>query len=154
MSTPRTPDDVERQAAQGSPRISAVSNYRGPGTPTPFDLKLELPCKYNERLLDRTAQCCFLCLQEKNYGQYAVRIPCFRPTKSRRVLCYTQVPKSGGMRREKVTYEKLNPKESACESDASIYDRLRDACFQQQNKWKRWIPFYGVVDVREVKVRS
>jgi hypothetical protein len=58
------------------------------------------------------------------------------------------------MRREKVTYEKLNSKESACESDASIYGRLRDACFQQQNKWKRWIPFYGVVDVREVKVRS
>jgi hypothetical protein len=55
---------------------------------------------------------------------------------------------------EKVAYEKLDPKENACESDASIYDRLREACFLHQNKWKQWIPFYGVVDVREVKVRS
>ena len=153
MSTLRTPDDVERQAAQENPRTPTVSDHRGPSTTTPFGLQLVLPRKYNECLLDRTAHCCFLCLQEKDYGQYAVRIPCFRPTKSRQVL-YRLVSESGGVQWEKITYEKLNPKENACESDASIYDRLRDACFQQQNKWKRWIPFYGAVNVREVKVRS
>ncbi|KAF2186695.1 hypothetical protein K469DRAFT_572444, partial [Zopfia rhizophila CBS 207.26] len=29
--------------------------------------------------------------------------------------------------------------------------QIKRSCFQQQNKWKRWIPFYGVVNVREVK---
>jgi hypothetical protein len=153
MSTPRIPDDVERQAAQESPRTSTVSEHRASSIATPFGLELEIPRKYNEHLLDRTAQCCFLCLERKNFGQYAVRIPCFRPTKSRRVLSRL-VCKSGGVQSEEITYERLNPKENACESDASIYDRLRDACFQQQGKWKWWIPFYGVVNVREVKVIS
>jgi len=53
-----------------------------------------------------------------------------------------------------VTYGKLDPKENACESDAAIYQRLNDACFQYQGKWKNWIPFYGVVDVYEVEVRK
>lgn len=50
-------------------------------------------------------------------------------------------------------YEELNPKELACESDAAIYQRLQDTCFQFQGTWKRWLPFYGIVDVREVNVR-
>lgn len=47
-------------------------------------------------------------------------------------------------------YEKVNPKETACESDAAIYRRLKGTCFHYQGKWKRWLPFYGVTDVREV----
>ncbi|KAF2678881.1 hypothetical protein K458DRAFT_315873 [Lentithecium fluviatile CBS 122367] len=151
MSTLRTPDDLERQTVQeSSGKTVAVSGHKGPKRTTPFGLDLETPPKNLECLSDRTAQCCFLCLQGKKYGQYAVRIPCFRPTKSRRVLYRQLVSTSEGMQSEKVTYEQLNPKENACESDASIYDRLREACFQHQNKWKQWIPFYGVVNVREV----
>ena len=154
MSTLRTPDDLERQAVQESPRRTlTVSDHRELRTTTPFGLDPELPRRNHECLSDRTAQCCFLCLQGKKSGQYAVRIPCFRPTESRRVACCRLVLKSGGVQSEKVIYEKLNPKENACESDATIYHRLKDACFLHQGKWKKWIPFYGVVDVREVKVR-
>jgi hypothetical protein len=50
------------------------------------------------------------------------------------------------------TYEEINPKEMACESDTAIYDRLVETCFDHKGKWKRWLPFYGVTNVREVEV--
>ncbi|SRR6266480_5462950 len=161
MASLHLPHDVERQTAQEGPRrASSISHYTGLRASPPFGLDLELPYKNTEYLSDRTAQCCFLCLHKRKSGQYAVQIPCFRPTKSRRVisrLLSTKVSRSGVSQLEKVpggeTYEKLSPKENACESDAAIYHRLKETCFQYQGKWKRWIPFYGIVDVREVKVR-
>lgn len=112
-------------------RFQVTKGQRGQ---LPFGLDLEPPPNNLECLSDRTAQCCFLCLQGKKYGQYAVRIPCFRPTESRRVQYRQFVSTSDGMKSEEVTYEQLNPKENACESDASVYDRLREACFQHCNK--------------------
>jgi hypothetical protein len=40
------------------------------------------------------------------------------------------------------------------EKDSAIYERMLAACYQFHGNWKRWIPFYGIVDVREVQVRS
>ncbi|KAJ5059439.1 hypothetical protein J3E74DRAFT_347604 [Bipolaris maydis] len=138
MSSSHTLDDVERQAAQESLKeVLSVS-----------DSKRERKC-----IPDRTAQCCFLCLRGKKSGQYAVRLHCFRPIKWRRFARRQLVNKSGGIQSEKKIYEKLDPKENARESDAAIYQRLNDACFQYHGKWKHWIPFYGVVDVHEVEFR-
>ena len=49
-------------------------------------------------------------------------------------------------------YNNVKSTELAGESDAAIYERLMETCFQYQGKWKRWLPFYGIVDVREVNV--
>ncbi|XP_014561834.1 hypothetical protein COCVIDRAFT_11609 [Bipolaris victoriae FI3] len=152
MSSSRTIDDVERQAAQESPQeTSSVSDQKRSRMTPFFGLGSDIPSRSSGCLLDRTAQYCFLCLQGKKLGQYAVRVPCFRPTKERRVIRRRRVTKGEGAQSEKVTYEKLDPKENACENDAAIYQRLNDVCFQYQGKWKRWIPFYGVVDVYEVE---
>ena len=40
------------------------------------------------------------------------------------------------------------------ESDSIVYSKLVEVCYQQQPKFKKWIPFYGIVEVREVKVRA
>jgi hypothetical protein len=108
-------------------------------------------------LLDRAGQCCFLCLQGKKTGQYAIQVPCMRPTKQRRVISYKLSKEVSDSKLKRVpggeTYEELNPMENACESDAAIYQRLKETCFQYQGNWKRWLPFYGITDVREVNVR-
>jgi hypothetical protein len=111
-------------------------------------------------LSDRAGQCCFLCLQGRKIGQYAVQVPCTRPTEGRRTKGHklsTEVSKDGSQHLVKVLggeiYEELSPREKACESDAAIYQRLEETCFQYQGKWKRWLPFYGITNVREVNVR-
>lgn len=141
-------------------RASSNLGHGRIGVPPPFGLNLELPYKKYGRLSDRSAKCCFLCLEGRKDGQYAVQAPCFRPTKWRQVVGYRlsrKISTNGVTQLEKApggeVYEKLNPKENACESDAAIYQRLKESCFRYQDKWKEWIPFYGVVDVREVKVR-
>ncbi|KAH7187266.1 hypothetical protein BKA60DRAFT_602415 [Fusarium oxysporum] len=34
-----------------------------------------------------------------------------------------------------------------------IYQRLVETCYQQLGRWKRWLPYYGITDVIEVKFR-
>jgi hypothetical protein len=83
-----------------------------------------------------------------------------RPTKERLITGYqlsAKVSEDGSQHFVEVPggeiYEELNPREKACESDAAIYQRLKETCFQYQGKWKRWLPFYGITNVREVNVR-
>ncbi|EXM04442.1 hypothetical protein FOIG_04658 [Fusarium odoratissimum NRRL 54006] len=40
-------------------------------------------------LRDRAGQACFLCLETPLQGQYALPIPCLRPTRPRRITQYT-----------------------------------------------------------------
>jgi hypothetical protein len=47
----------------------------------------------------------------------------------------------------------MQPWSNACESDTDIYQRLVETCYQQLGRWKRWLPYYGITDVIEVKVR-
>lgn len=145
MSTLSVSQDVERQVVEEDTIVADVSH--------PFGiLDLELPSERTTCLSARTAQCCFLCIQGKRSAQYAVRVPCFRPNKPRQVICSRmKLDEHGVFQTDKIVYESLDPKESACESDATVYHRLREGCFQHQGKWKKWVLFYGVVDVREVK---
>ena len=83
---------------------------------------------------------CFLCLRGRRPVHYAIRIPCFRPG-----LVTPYVRKEGRPKPVRNDYS---------EKDSAIYQRLLAACYQFHGKWKRWIPFYGIVDVREVQVRS
>lgn len=89
-------------------------------------------------------------------GHYAVQVPCIKPTKPRRVLSRRLASNGDGLLVQVPggeTYENIPPQQMACESDTAIYNRLVDTCFHYQGKWKRWLPFYGVTNVREVNVR-
>lgn len=162
MSILHTTHDVERQVVVQNNRESAGSilRRRQSDASPPFGVNLRPPGKKYASLSDRAGQCCFLCLEGRKTGQYAVPVPCMRPTEPRQVKSHrlsTEVTKNGLMRLVKIPggelYENLNPKEKACESDAAIYHRLKETCFHYQGKWKRWLPFYGITDVREVNVR-
>jgi len=83
-----------------------------------------------------------------------------RPTEPRRINGHrlsTEVSEDGSKHFVKAPggeiYEEPKPREKACESDAAIYQRLKETCFQYQGKWKWWLPFYGITNVREVNVR-
>ena len=152
-------DDIERQETAGSVD-------QGSGHPRPSDKRLDaflthLPITRSLNLLDRAGQRCFLCLNSRKTGSYAVAVPCLRPTKARRIVSrrlMTKVSVSG--QRTLVpapageNYEELNPREVACESDMSVYERIAQMTFLCHGRWKRWLPFYGVVHVREVNVST
>ncbi|VUC27246.1 unnamed protein product [Clonostachys rosea] len=97
-------------------------------------------------LRDRAGQGCFLCLESHKRGQYAILVPCLRPTRARRVRGHSGVFSDN----PRPIYEKMMPWESACESDSDIYRRLTDTCYQYLGWWKRWLPYYGVTEVLEV----
>ncbi|KAG7107146.1 hypothetical protein HYQ44_013712 [Verticillium longisporum] len=78
---------------------------------------------YDDR--DRAGQGCFLCLESPTQGQYAVLVPCVRPTEAPQV-------------------------ETAYESDEQIYRRLVDTCYRYLGPWKKWLPYYGIDGVLEV----
>lgn len=99
-------------------------------------------------LQERAGQVCFLCLESHNQGQYAILVPCLRPTKPRRVI-KRRGNRAGNSQR---TYEKTIPWNNACESDEEIYRRLIDTCYQHLGWWKRWLPCFGITKVLEVNV--
>ncbi|KAH6708896.1 hypothetical protein BKA61DRAFT_615054 [Leptodontidium sp. MPI-SDFR-AT-0119] len=147
--------DIERQtvpqhngAKAGRLFLSFWSSLSSGQSEVPLLLRSESRASFS----DRAGQYCFLCLQGKKTGQYAVQVLCMRPTRPRAITGHKLIPKDDIFVKipGSEIYEKLNPKELACESDAAIYQRLQDTCFQFQGTWKRWLPFYGVVDVREV----
>jgi hypothetical protein len=140
MSPSHAPDAEQRQPAQELP----VS-----------ELNKKLPPRRGERLPDQTAQCCFLCLQGEKHGHYAVQVPYSRATPSPRGARRTRqrsVNKDRDARADPVVHEKRDSRENAGESDAAIYERLNEMCFRYQGRWRKWIPLYGVTDVREVEV--
>ena len=49
-------------------------------------------------------------------------------------------------------YHEMGPKEMSFESDAAVFERLKWACFESQGRWRKWIPFYGITNVEEIKV--
>ncbi|XPS67829.1 hypothetical protein M3J09_000125 [Ascochyta lentis] len=91
----------------------------------------------------------FLCIMVGG-ERYAIQIPCYRP-RAKRQIFRTKLDLTNG--RKKIhQYGVILPAETVCESDFMIYYKLRQICFEHQGNWKRWVPFYGIVDVREVKI--
>ncbi|KAH8586944.1 hypothetical protein B0O99DRAFT_527752 [Bisporella sp. PMI_857] len=111
-----------------------------------FQVSLTLAFKGHVSLSDRAGQCCFLCFERRKTSQCAVQVHCLRPTKPRRIKRIRRSKHGKAIE----SYAKLHPREMACESDAAIYYRLKDMYFQYQGKWKSWLPFYGITNVREV----
>jgi hypothetical protein len=91
-------------------------------------------------LQENAGQGCFLCLESHNQGQYAILVPCQRPTNDGR---------ENKRRRGRNDNSNRN---SVCDSDEEIYRRLIDNCYQHLGWWKRWLPYYGITEVLEVNV--
>ncbi|KAH8799382.1 hypothetical protein F5884DRAFT_686772 [Xylogone sp. PMI_703] len=152
-------DDIERQVVLENNR-EAGSTPCPQQSDGPFQINIKLKwtdINPDKRLSKRAGQCCFLCLK-KGKGQYAFRVPCIRPTKPRVVK--RRRPQKAHKDDELFKfapggeiYGDINPKEKACESDTAIYDRLVKTCFDFHGQWKRWLPFYGITHVKEVKFR-
>lgn len=131
MSSMRYICDVERHAgldARASPDISEI----------------------RQDLRDRAGQGCFICLECPKQGHYAALVPCLRPRRASKVIAYYGC----GSGDERPIYEMTEPWDNACESDSDIFRRLVDTCYQYLGWWKRWLPYYGITEVREVNVRS
>lgn len=154
MSLPAT-NDVEAQMAGRDNNVKTARYFPRRKRSHASDLleKLhDMRPKNWTHLSDRAGQCCFLCLKGNETGQYAVQVYCVRPTRSRPVKLRRESHEEDGSRRSVVIYKEIGPKEKACESDVAIYQRLKETCYQYQGMWKRWLPFYGITNVREVKV--
>ena len=106
------------------------------------------PAAMKDFLCKHAGECCFLCF-EKERSQFAVAVPCFRPTKPRRVR---SLKRQDNGRFEPVYYP-TEPKETLSECDAAVFERLKATCCECQGTWKKWLPFYGIISVEEVYVR-
>ena len=93
---------------------------------------------------ERAGQRCFLCLKKQG-KQFAVAVPCCRPVKPRQIKIIE-------LRNGDEVYHEMGPKEMSFESDAAVFERLKWACFESQGRWRKWIPFYGITNVEEIKV--
>lgn len=141
------PRSQENQIEQESRRTtqSRPKYHEFLGTLWPFAIFLKQPCDKPVSITRPILQCCFLCFRGRRQQSYAVFIPCFRPRPQyRRKMVESQ---NGTARWEEKVFI-----DSGFESDSTIYKKLNEACSQYQLMFKRWVPFYGIVDVREVKV--
>ncbi|KAH7123657.1 hypothetical protein B0J11DRAFT_615215 [Dendryphion nanum] len=127
MASLRRLDDVERQATINTAATMPIIEP----TPTTSDVPLvpNLVHGFGLQSPPREGQFCFICLRTEKLGQFAVEVPCFRRFVG---------DQSGSI--ESRVYE----------SDTAIYQRMNDFCYKHLGKWKRWIPYYGIVDVHEV----
>ena len=101
----------------------------------------------------------FLCYGTGRSSSWAIKVPCLRPTKPREIhsrrifLVPAGSQESLHESSETTTYRQLKPKEMAYECDVTVFSRLQDVCLDKCG-WRRCIPFYGIVDVREITVRQ
>ncbi|KAI0964952.1 hypothetical protein F4678DRAFT_363418 [Xylaria arbuscula] len=96
---------------------------------------------------NRFRQGCFVCLDSPEGGQYAVQVPCARPTNEE----WTEnMLRTDDGTKSMASYQKTKRLNTAYESDSDIWRRLVKTCYEHKGKWKKWIPFYGVTEVREV----
>lgn len=54
--------------------------------------------------------------------------------------------------KSRLIYWPIEEWEKAIEDDRAVYFRMVKTCFRDLGRWKRWLPYYGVVSVNEVTV--
>jgi hypothetical protein len=114
---------------------------RSQAPPTCRQMVLSLP-SLNKSQLDKSSTVCFVCLDRPRDGQYAVRVPCLKSNRGRKI------------RKGLVLLhgKELVPWDAVLEDDRAVYIRMLEVSFQHLGNWKKWLPFYGVVSVTEVVV--
>ncbi|OAL35941.1 hypothetical protein AYO20_04847 [Fonsecaea nubica] len=125
-------------------------NARSPdGATRPSTLRIPLKNR-------RTKQCCFLCMRNRD-GAFAIAVPCLKPIQYGRPFATpvifeddAQEPDVGDAGSEEAQTESDTADETD-ESDAAVFERLQQECLKQQGTWKKWLPYYGITKVEEVK---
>ncbi|OAG40084.1 hypothetical protein AYO21_05765 [Fonsecaea monophora] len=104
----------------------------------------------------RTKLCCFLCMRNRD-GAFVIAIPCLKPIQYGRSFATrvifeddAQEPNVGDAGLEEAHTESDIADETD-ESDAAVFERLRKECLKQQGTWKKWLLYYGITKVEEVK---
>lgn len=149
----RTPaNDEERQLGSKDARRTGIDADRATLLPTSIAQPYATESRPNCRMLrpnsvstpqTDSGQSLFLCIRGKRQTRFAIRVPCQRQLR-RKV-------KRNGERAESM----LDPDRArGFESDSKITERLVAACYQFHGKWKKYIPYYGIIDVQEVEVMS
>ncbi|KAK3382139.1 hypothetical protein B0T24DRAFT_516770 [Lasiosphaeria ovina] len=106
--------------------------------------------------LERAGQFCLVCLDRAGHGQYAIAVPCLKPSRERQIQCHriTDTVSDDNIRRRRVPiYGPIEEWEKAVEDDRAVYARMVEMCFQDLGSWRWWLPFYGVVSVSEVTIK-
>lgn len=131
--------DLERQKVSSGGTVSSPAPTLPSGTKTS---------------LDKSGTVCFVCLDCPLGGQYVARVPCLKSNQPRKVRWWRLVniaesPQVKVTQRSPV-YEPLQPWDTVLEDDRAVYTRMVKVCFQRLGRWRKWLPFYGVVRVTEV----
>jgi hypothetical protein len=95
-------------------------------------------------------QCLFVCLEQGPMDHYAIKIPCFWPQEYRR----TQ-RKMVSMKEQRIIEEEhwsVQPWEVARECNSDVLERILYGCYRYIGSWKRFIPFFGITDLKFVQV--
>jgi hypothetical protein len=103
----------------------------------------------SERIFQEAKQGIFICLTKPDSGSYAIQIKCSRPSGVR-------VPAVRRIREKKsevIRYRRVENDSPALECDSDIYERIRYAFYTDQGWWKKFIPYFGIINVEEVTVR-
>lgn len=45
-----------------------------------------------------------------------------------------------------------NDGEGGVECDSAVFSRMRKKVYQELGAWKRWLPYYGILDAYEAEV--
>ncbi|KAI0537843.1 hypothetical protein GGR58DRAFT_470079 [Xylaria digitata] len=138
------PSAVPLTAPAPSRSISPPSGVGGPESQTtPVLQPSVVSLKEWLKGITGPGQGCFVCLNSPQDGQYAVLVPCARPMNQGKGVFWT-------VGRHSHRIISLEPWNAACESDSAIWKRLVETCYENKGMWKKWIPFYGITEVREV----
>jgi hypothetical protein len=109
--------------------------------------------------LDKSGTVLFVCLDCPRDGQYAVQVQCLKSRRGRKIRAWRikiiedESPSFEKGKRTPI-YGPLEPWDTVFEDDRAVYTRMLNVCFQYMGKWRKWLPFYGVVNVTEVMVSS
>lgn len=85
-------------------------------------------------------QAIFLCFDQGRRGQFAVQVPCFRPTAHRRP---TRSIRKKGENGDSITthhWNRIRPTERACESEDQIVKRMKDKLEDTFGMWVKFVP--------------
>jgi hypothetical protein len=97
-----------------------------------FGIARFLEFKNYPELSAQELHCCFVCLETAE-GNCAIKVPCIRPTEIRGVL------------------KEVNGGEGGVKCDSAVFSRMRKEVYRKLG-WRRWLPYYGILDAYEVEV--
>lgn len=152
-------DDEERQLSTPNARRNGMDADRATTLPSINSQPIEPQSESEYKKLRPTeaatpwtesAYSCFLCVRGKRQTRYVIRIPCHRAEHVRN-RTPKKVNKGGGSVIFVPSPERII---GYSEPESRTIERLVAACYQYHGIWKKYIPFYGITEVREIEVTT